>query len=157
MQIFIESQYTYLLYSFVMGIILGIIYDILYLFPLLLNKKSKHTFFTDFIFAVTWGLLTVIFTYDKNFGQYRWYCFAGSLLSFSVYRISIGKIITKIECIIFSAFYFCLQYIFTKLYNAIDFFIKFVKIKIQNIICQLYAKRILSRASRGFEDKKGRV
>lgn len=154
MQIFIQDQYTYLFYSLIMGVILGVIYDFLYLFPVILNKKSKHTFLTDFIFTFLWGLLSIIFTYDKNSGIYRWYFFAGSFLSFSIYRITIGKAITKIEQLIFSAIHFCLQYIFTKLFNAIDFSIKFVKIKVWKTKCNLYAKRVLSRASEGFGIRK---
>ena len=150
MQIFIKDQYTYLFYSLILGIIVGVIYDFLYLFPVILNKKSKHTLLTDFIFVLIWGLMSIVFTYDKNDGIYRWYCYMGSGFSFFIYRISVGKVVTKIQETIFFYIYLFFNYIFKKSLNAIDFSIKFVKIKVQKVRSNMYAKKILSYASKGF-------
>lgn len=154
MQIFIYSQWEYLFHSLILGGLLGVIYDIVCVLPYALRQEKGYSFICDFVFAVIWGLLTLIVAYDKNFGSYRFYSFLGSLGAFFLYRATLGTMVCRVEVYIFKKIHSFLSYILLILNNTLDIFIKFVKIRIRNRKIKKYSKRLLALAEKGFDRKE---
>ena len=154
MQIFIYSQWEYLFYSLILGISLGMIYDVVCILPYALRQKKGYSFISDLIFSIVWGALTLIVAYSKNFGSYRLYSFLGSLGSFFLYRATLGSLICHIEVFVFKKIYSFCSYIMLILNNTIDIFIKFVKIRVRNRKIKSYSKKLLADAEKGFDRKE---
>lgn len=141
MQIYILNQYEYLIKSLGYGILLGIIYDTLNIFSLLFNKKWT-SFISDFLFMTLNGIGAIILSFDANGGIYRIYSFVGCALTFYFYKKTIGKLIEAVEKKIIFAIKDLFIAIFRKMYNAIDIFVKFVKINIKKRRSKSYYKKI---------------
>lgn len=154
MQIFITNQYGFLLYSLISGLFIGLVYDICVILPTLLLRKKTPPFLLDFVFILLWGFIMLLITFDKNGGIYRSYSVLATLISFSIYRKTVGKITKKLLTVILNAFFFINNYILTKIKNTIDIFIKFVKIKLKKLYIKRYVNRIIKDAYSGFERKE---
>lgn len=153
MQIFIENQFTYALFSCLLGIVMGLIYDIFSLIPIMFNR-TKGFMLLDFIFMTLWGLTIIVVTYDKNFGSYRWYSFFFSGCTFYLYRATVGKLILKINKTIITFIYKIIFYLLKKANNLLDFFVKFVKIFIVKIQTDSYVNKIFKEAEIPYKRKE---
>lgn len=153
MQIFITDQISYLIISLALGIVMGIYYDALNLIRLILSNKVI-SFLTDSFFTLSYGLSIIIATYAKNAGAFRWYSFVASLLSFCLYRISIGKIIIKGEFLIVSCIINIFKYTSEKAKKVLDFFLKFVKINLRRLSSKIHVKRLFLKVKKTYGRKE---
>ena len=153
MQIYIIDQISYLLFSLLLGIVMGIAYDIISIVRLIFKRKSI-SFLLDTLFMISYGLLVMTVTYAKNYGSYRWYSFCGSFISLYLYRVSIGKAVIKIETLIINLLINIIQHIFRKVCKVLDFFLKFVKIKLKVLYSKRYVKELLSEAKKPYGRKE---
>lgn len=148
MQIFIDNQYVYLLFSLAIGLPLGIIYDFFRLIAISLSDRKTINFVCDTFFILIWGIFIFFITFDKNYGTYRWYSFFASFVVFYAYRLTVGKIIIHIERKIISFLHKIIKYILKKIFLTLDFFLKFVKIIIRKFFSYLYMQRLLLEESK---------
>lgn len=153
MQIYIIDQISYLLFSLLLGIVMGIAYDIISIVRLIFKRKSV-SFLLDALFMISYGLLIMVVTYAKNFGSYRWYAFCGSFMSLYLYRISIGKAVIKIETFVINLVINIIQHIFRKVRKVLDFFLKFVKINLKKLYSKRFVKKLLSEAKKPYGRKE---
>lgn len=82
-----------------LGVVLGVIYDIFYLFRL--KRKGIIIHISDVIFCLLFFVLTAATVYFFNSGNLEIYFFLGILLGFCAERVSLGKFI-KISIDFFS-------------------------------------------------------
>lgn len=145
MQIYINDQISYLIFSMLTGIVMGILYDIFNLVRLFFKNKLI-SFVFDTLFMLSYGFSLLVVTYSKNFGSYRWYAFLASALTLYLYRASIGKVITKIEKALIDLIANIIKYAWRNVRKVLDFFLKFVKIKLNKVRAEIYVKKLLSEA-----------
>ena len=111
-------------YSLVLGLILGMIYDIFKLFRLVFNSKKWSIFFQDILYFIIISLITFFFIIIFNKGEIRYYILIGQFIGWGIYYISCGRIVYKYSknflriikkcfCILF----YPLRVIFNKLYK----------------------------------------
>ncbi len=98
--LFISTRQAPLFAVFIcVGIVLGIIYDIFYVFRL--KRKGIIIHVSDIIFSVAFFVLTALTTLLFNSGKLEFYFFFGIFLGFCAERASLGKFI-KISIDFFS-------------------------------------------------------
>lgn len=81
------------LYSCILGIILGIYYDIFKIFRIATPFTQKQLFFCDLFFMSTSAISTFIFLLALNSGRIRVHLLAGELIGFIVYRLTLSRLI----------------------------------------------------------------
>ena len=81
----LSAQMYIFIKSIAVGFILGFIYNLFILFRISFMKNAFAVFFQDMIFFVGVSILTFLFILETNYGQMRFYIFAGELIGFCVY------------------------------------------------------------------------
>ena len=78
-------------YSCLLGIGLGILYDVFRIIRMLINKRNITIFLQDIIYFIVSGFVTFIFVLGINEGQSRFYILAGEGIGWIVYHITLGE------------------------------------------------------------------
>ncbi len=134
MQIFIDNQWSYLLYSILSGIVIGAVHDVLISLKYSFKIKNKYFQIPDFIFIIFCAFLYFIITYSKNYGSYRIYSLAAIYISFKLYNCTISKAVYPITFALFSFIVTVAKFICKKAKIILDICVKFVTIVIRKII-----------------------
>lgn len=81
------------LYSVILGAGLGIIFDVFRAIRAVIPHNSFFVAFEDILFILVWTFSLVIFSVELSGGNIRFFCFVGTLLGFTIYFFSVGKIV----------------------------------------------------------------
>lgn len=81
----LSAQMYIFIKSIALGFIIGIIYNLFMLLRISFIKNFIAVFFQDIIFFVFSSILTFLFVFETNYGQLRFYIFAGELMGFCLY------------------------------------------------------------------------
>ncbi len=146
------SQAVNILYSVVLGIIFGLIYD----FFRSLRKCKPHTilsvFIEDILYFLVLSVITFIFLLAITNGQVRAYALIGILLGFLLFIFTLSKYYIIALCFILEQFFKLQSLILRGFYliiGKIDYFIiaflkntlKCFKKGLKKLICLLYTNR----------------
>lgn len=93
-QLVVEQLFT-LIYSCVLGIILGFAYDIFRILRMIVNSKNISIFIQDILYFIISGIITFWFVLYFNSGDSRFYILAGEAIGWIVYHLTIGDLIYK--------------------------------------------------------------
>lgn len=105
----IVNEVTFLLHSFLLGIIITFVYDGF----LILRRLIRHSLFLisleDMIFWIACAIGVFYMLYEENNGVLRWFAVFGAALGMIVYKKSISSLIVNVMSTvieyIFRAFY----------------------------------------------------
>ena len=89
------NQFLMVAYSLMLGIFLGIFYDIFRIARLLINPKNLSVFIQDIVYFLISGFVTFLFVLVFNYGESRFYILAGEALGWILYHISLGDLMYK--------------------------------------------------------------
>lgn len=78
-------------YSCLLGLGLGILYDVFRIIRMLINKRNITIFLQDIIYFIVSGFVTFIFVLGINEGQSRFYILAGEGIGWIAYHITLGE------------------------------------------------------------------
>ena len=146
------SQLSGLFYSVIMGVIFGILYDVLRALRIITNIKNITVFFQDILYCFIIANITFIYFLSVTKGEVRFYILIGTLVGFLAYFFTISKFVILLFKILFSRtlkliigfsklfykfFDFCDQKITTFLKNLLKCFKKVLK----KSECMLYTNR----------------
>ena len=92
------QQSTAFLYSIVLGIALGVLYGPFKIFRLAFCRSRAAIITADIIYMLIATLSVFLFSLAFLLGYIRIYVFAGCLLGFFAYRLTLGKLFSKIYC-----------------------------------------------------------
>jgi len=81
------------LYSIILGAVLGVVFDVFRVIRAVIPHNSFFVAFEDIIFMLIWTFSLVIFSVELSGGNIRFFCFVGTLLGFTIYFFSAGKIV----------------------------------------------------------------
>ena len=93
MEISLEQQSLCLLASFLMGLILGLIYE-LFTFFRLLSKKKFLWFLWDFFYMLVFSLFCIIFSIAYSEGRVRYFTVLGTVCGILLVRFTLGRVLT---------------------------------------------------------------
>lgn len=91
-----SSQYTCFIYSMILGVELGLIYDFFKIDRIVFKRKSFFVFLQDILFWLIAAFEFFSFSVVFSNGQIRGYLLLGSILGFFIYRLTFSKIINLI-------------------------------------------------------------
>lgn len=146
------SQLSGLFYSVIMGVIFGILYDVLRAVRIITNFKNFTVFFQDILYFFIIANITFIYFLSVTNGEIRFYILIGTFIGFLAYFFTISKFVILLFKILFSRtlkliigisklfyrfFDFCDLKITTFLKNVLKCFKKVLK----KCKCMLYTNR----------------
>lgn len=97
MQQTLTEQTLIFLYSCLLGITLGFLYDVFRIIRMIINSRSIMIFFQDILYFILSGIITFIFILGFNSGDSRFYILAGEGIGWIAYHITIGEIIYRLS------------------------------------------------------------
>lgn len=103
-------------YSCLLGLGLGILYDVFRIIRMLINKRNITIFLQDIIYFIVSGFVTFIFVLGINEGQSRFYILAGEGIGWIVYHITLGE----------------------KIYHCSENIVKMIRTKFRNFSNNIY-------------------
>ena len=100
----VDQFLPYLLCSFVLGIILGAVYEIFRLRRLAFKGKARAAFFTDTalialedtVFLVFTAVVMTLLAYKLNYGIPRWYSYGAAIVGVLLWRKTAGRLVISI-------------------------------------------------------------
>lgn len=107
------SEQTWLfLWSCVLGAVLGVYYDCFRVIRIIKKHNYFGVFIEDFFFIISSSLILFIYCTEKSRGEIRFFIFAGALIGFTVYILTIGNLVVNIIRKIVSFIYMLLNKIY---------------------------------------------
>ena len=103
-------------YSCLLGLGLGILYDVFRIIRMLINKRNITIFLQDIIYFIVSGFVTFIFVLGINEGQSRFYILAGEGIGWIAYHITLGE----------------------KIYHCSENIVKMIRTKFRNFSNNIY-------------------
>lgn len=112
-------------YSCLLGVGLGILYDVFRIIRMLINTRNITIFLQDIIYFIVSGFVTFLFVLGINEGQSRFYILAGEGIGWIAYHITLGE----------------------KIYHCSENIVKMIRTKFRNFSNNIYRyiKRIFSK------------
>lgn len=96
------AQVLVFAYSTVLGILLGVTYDVFRIVRMIINSKNIAVFIQDVLYFILSGVITFLFVLGVNSGESRFYILAGEGIGWIVYHVTIGDVIYKCSNMIVS-------------------------------------------------------
>ena len=94
------NQFYNLLVFTIIGIIIGVIFDIFRILRKTFKTPDFITYIEDFLFWILVGIILLFSIFNFNNGEIRSYVFIGLILGITIYIITISKYFIKISVII---------------------------------------------------------
>ena len=155
-----KVQLILILYSFIIGISIGIVYSMFDTISILLNlhivncertpeKKLQNAknkiiiskifqFSIDFLFSVVYTVIVVVFIFCANRGKFRFFIPLFSVLGFLLYKATVGRAVSfcmrKAVCFLYS---------FVKAYIALPIYRVYLIVKLR-FTSVLIKRRVIS-------------
>lgn len=96
MGISLSAQTAYFLWSLVLGVALGMLYDVIRAARMVLRAGKIHVLISDIVFFTVCGVITSLFSLPFNKGDVRAFILFGEAVGFLTYRITLGSIMGKV-------------------------------------------------------------
>jgi spore cortex biosynthesis protein YabQ len=96
MGISLSAQTAYFLWSLVLGVALGMLYDVIRAARMVLRAGKIHVLISDIVFFTVCGVITSLFSLPFNKGDVRAFILFGEAVGLLTYRITMGSIMGKV-------------------------------------------------------------
>lgn len=136
-----EAFLPFLVFSFIIGVMLGSVYDIFRIRRKAVRRMGKMrldfvlTLIEDILFSIFGSIALILVCYKLYFGIPRWYSYASALAGFFLWRATAGRLIMALS---------------DKIIEAIAAAFAFIRVKILAPVgsaAEGVAKRMLSRTA----------
>lgn len=111
------SQLSGFLYSVIIGVIFGFIYDVLRALRIVKSFKNISVFFQDVFYFIIIANMTFIFFLAVTKGEIRLYILIGVLVGFLAYFFTLSKFFTILFKLLFSKIFNLFSLIFNLFYR----------------------------------------
>lgn len=102
MNVIISEQLIFFLKSILLGILLGLIFDVFKILRLSIKHSNIFIFIEDILFFCMAAVFSYNFMINISFGQIRLFILSGHLIGFILYKLSISNFIVKFVVYIIS-------------------------------------------------------
>ena len=137
----LSGQTTYFLWSIVLGLALGALYDIVRAVRMLTKARQTAVIITDILFFTICGALTSLFALPFNKGSVRGFIIFGEAVGFLSYRLTAGSIMGKIYAHIARILRRIIQIIHKKIIVFFDLLLKMTSSLVYNVNVLIYKLR----------------
>ncbi len=91
--LFGRNPWPVILSFFVCGMIAGVLFDLFKIKRHIFGAPRILLFFDDFIFMLTCGILVIFDAFAFNNGNFKWYEAPFMLFGFTVYRLTLSRLV----------------------------------------------------------------
>ena len=154
MGISLSEQTAYFLWSLVLGLALGVLYDAVRMVRMVLKAGRIHVMISDILFFAICGVVTSFFALPFNKGDVRGFIIFGEAAGFLVYRLTLGAFMGKVYAFlarVLRGFVQKIRKILEKIFNyllkAIAFVLYNINVKVDKSRKRAVEKRKLRRAA----------
>ncbi len=92
----LSDQTAYFLWSLALGVLLGVLYDVVRAARMALRAGRAHVAVSDVVFFVVCGVITSLFALPFNKGDVRAFILFGEAVGFLAYRLTLGNVMGKV-------------------------------------------------------------
>lgn len=145
MGISLSAQTAYFLWSLVLGLALGMLYDLVRAARMVLRAGKVHVMISDIVFFAVCGVLTSLFALPFNKGDVRGFILFGETVGFLTYRLTVGTVMGKVYAFLarlLRSFVQKIRKIIEKIYNYLLKAIAFMVYNVSVEIDKLHRKAI---------------
>ena len=96
MEVSLSAQTAYFLWSLVLGLSLGLLYDAVRAVRMVVRAGRVHVIVSDIVFFAVCGVLTSLFALPFNKGGVRAFILFGEAVGFLAYRLTLGAVMGKV-------------------------------------------------------------
>lgn len=93
---FYPEQTGAFLYSIVVGVFVGLLWDLLTVKRNIVKTGAVVRFAEDFLLCIFTFAAFLFFVLKANYGMMRWYEIGGAYIGFATYRFAFGRFVVKI-------------------------------------------------------------
>lgn len=129
----LSAQTAYFLWSLVLGLVLGILYDIVRATRMVLHAGRVHVMISDIVFFTICGVLTSLFALPFNKGDVRGFIIFGEAVGFLTYRLTLGSVMGKMYAALARVLRGFIQKMRNFLEKLFDFLLKAIARLVYNI------------------------
>ncbi len=91
----IELEMYFLFHSFLMGILITVLYDILRILRRILPHNILAVSVEDFLYWIVCSLLVFVMLIRENNGILRWFAVAGAMIGMMLYKKTLGRLFVR--------------------------------------------------------------
>ena len=91
----IELEICFLFHSFLMGILITVLYDLLRILRRILPHNILAISLEDFLYWIVCSLLVFAMLIRENNGILRWFAVAGAMAGMLLYQLTLGALFVK--------------------------------------------------------------
>lgn len=153
MAIDFRTLMLFFLYSLVVGVGIGVFYDAFRIIRIILPKAYIIIFIEDILFCLSTGIILCIFIFNAGYGIIRGYAVVGTGIGFTVYYLTIGKIVYRLSEAIINLIKKVILFLAKTISLPIISFSKFLYRIILSVIKKIQQGNILKKVV--FEAKSG--
>lgn len=132
----ISGQVLIFFQSIVLGVIIGVFYEIFRIIRMAHENGRILIFFEDIIFFSVSSVVTFLFILTVNQGQIRFYIILGEIIGLTTYFLTMGVVVNKIFKLII------------KMLKKILYFIYYITIRPIKLLVQFICKKIKASIER---------
>ena len=92
----VTEQTHLFLWSCVLGVGLGVAFDMFRVARIILKHNKTAIFFEDFIFAIFFSMAIFIYSTEMARGEIHFYVIFGTILGFALYLLTVGVVVVTI-------------------------------------------------------------
>lgn len=133
MGISLSAQAAYFLWSLVLGIALGMLYDLVRAARMFFRAGNVHTTVSDIIFFIFCGVTTALFALPFNKGDVRGFILFGEAVGFIAYRLTLGCVMGKMYAFVAKKARSFVQFLRKKLQLFFDYLLKAIAFLLYNV------------------------
>lgn len=133
----IYAEFNTFCYAIMLGVLCGILYDIIRIFRRIIKKRIAVTVVEDIIYWMVVSVLMFMLMYRENGGMVRGYAIIGMASGMVLYEVSLGKFIVKYVSALLNRIFGLLKIGINKFIKTIKWVLKKV-LKPFTIIVKLY-------------------
>ncbi len=90
-----ELEMYFLFHSFLMGILITVLYDILRILRRILPHNILAVSVEDFLYWIVCSLLVFVMLIRENNGILRWFAVAGAMIGMMLYKKTLGRLFVR--------------------------------------------------------------
>ncbi len=120
-----EAFLPFLVFSFIIGVLLGPVYDIFRIRRKAVRRMKRMkldfvlTFIEDILFSVFASVALILVCYKLYFGIPRWYSYASAIAGFFLWRATLGRLVMALSDKIITGIAVMLAFIRARLLSPI--------------------------------------
>lgn len=145
MAVSITEQGFVFLFACLVGVVLGIFYDVFRIARIAFNPRFFVIFIEDILFCFGASAAVVLFVYYANSGIIRWFALVGCALAFAFYYFTAGKLVMYLSEKIIRVIAAILRFIYNITFVPVRRFVIFIA----KLIVRAFGK-IIAAMKKGF-------